>query len=315
VVTTVIALRVLLIVNAFASSVTARNRVLIEQVLAETNDVTVRVTNRRGHATRFAQDAANRGVDVVVAFGGDGTVNEVANGIVGSRTALGCLPGGSTNVFARSLGLPNDPVRAAGVLADAMAAGQIDRVGLGAVSGRVFCFHIGIGFDAAVVSLVERHGSLKRWLGHPLFIWAGLRTWASVADRRRPQHRLRFADGTIDEGAFTIVLNTNPYTFLGNRPLELSPAATLDRGLVAVTFRSLEARALVGNLARALRGGGIPEGPDVGVRTDLTGLSVEVLGGARTPYQVDGEPLGETGLLEVRHLPEAVSLVRPRPAP
>jgi diacylglycerol kinase family enzyme len=309
-VTTVIALRVLLVVNAFASSVTARNRVLVEQVLGETNDVTVRETNRRGHATRFAQDAARRGVDVVVAFGGDGTVNEVADGIVGSDTALACLPGGSTNVFARAIGLPNDPVEAVGVLADALAAGSIAPIGLGSVDGRVFCFHTGIGFDAAVVARVEQRASLKRWLGHPLFIWAALSTWAG-AERRRPGHVVTLPDGTEEPGAFTVVLNTNPYTFLGNRPIALSPAATLDRGLVAVTFRTIDAATLLGGLGRALIGDGVRPGQRLALHTDLAGLSVRAVGDARIPYQVDGDYLGETRHLELRHLPDAVKLVRP----
>ncbi|HKA05174.1 MAG TPA: acylglycerol kinase family protein, partial [Acidimicrobiales bacterium] len=106
-------MRLLLIVNSFASSVTARNTVLVQQTLGAVADVTTVVTNRRGHATRFAQDAASRGVEVVAALGGDGTLNEAANGIAGTDTALAVLPGGSTNVFARIIGLPNDPVAAA----------------------------------------------------------------------------------------------------------------------------------------------------------------------------------------------------------
>ena len=126
-------MRILLIVNSFASSVTARTTVLVQQALEEGNEVQLVETNRRGHATRFAQDAAKRGIDVVVALGGDGTLNEAANGIAGTDCALAPLPGGSTNVFARTLGLPNDPVAAAGLVADALAARphRTGRAGLG----------------------------------------------------------------------------------------------------------------------------------------------------------------------------------------
>jgi diacylglycerol kinase family enzyme len=99
-------LRILLVVNSFASSVTARNTVVVQRRLSHGNDVEVVETNRRGHATRFAHDAARRGIDVVIGYGGDGTLNEVATGIAGTDTALGVLPGGSTNVFARTLGSP-----------------------------------------------------------------------------------------------------------------------------------------------------------------------------------------------------------------
>ena len=159
---------------------------IIEQTFQEAgHEVTLRETNRRGHATRFAQDAANRGLDAVIALGGDGTVNEVANGLAGSQTALTVLPGGSTNVFARTIGLDNDPVSAAKVMAAAMRDRTPVPTGLGRVNGRYFCFHTGVGYDAAVVAAVENHASLKRWLGHPLFITSAITTFMRGYDRRR----------------------------------------------------------------------------------------------------------------------------------
>ena len=187
---TVDALRILLVVNAFASSVTARNTVVVHRALSQGNEVEIVETNRRGHATRFAQDAARRGVNLVIGFGGDGTLNEVATGVAGTETALGVLPGGSTNVFARTLGMPNDPVAAVAQLAAGIAAADVSPIGLGRVNGRYFCFHTGVGYDAAVVREVERRASLKRWLGHPLFIYASIRAWASRYDRDAPHFSL-----------------------------------------------------------------------------------------------------------------------------
>ena len=158
----------------------------------------------------------------MIGYGGDGTLNEVATGIAGTDAALGVLPGGSTNVFARTIGLPNDPIAAVDRLANGIATGDIRPIGLGRVNGRFFCFHTGIGYDAAVVRKVEQHASMKRWIGHPLFIWAGLTTWASGYDRHHPHFSLEAGTGLrLDDGYFTIVLNTNPYTYLGNRPLDL----------------------------------------------------------------------------------------------
>ena len=303
-------LRVLLIVNSFASSVTARNTVVVHRRLGRDADVEVVETNRRGHATRFAADAARRGLDVVIGFGGDGTLNEVATGIAGTNTALGVVPGGSTNVFARTLGLPNDPVAAADRVADGIAVGRIAPIGLGRVNGRFFCFHTGVGFDAAVVEQVERRGSLKRWLGHPLFITAGLTTWWRGYDRHQPHFRVSGDGGhDVDEGYFSIVLNTNPYTYLGNRPLDLSPAATLDRGLVAVTFTTMRATAILGSLAGALGGGGVTPTDSLDVRIDVDHLVIEHE--VPFPYQVDGDALGSTNRLEFDHVPEAVKLVFP----
>jgi diacylglycerol kinase family enzyme len=305
--------RLLLVVNSFASSVTARNTVVVHQVLSDGNDVQIVETSRRGHATRFAQDAASRGVDVVVAFGGDGTLNEVATGVAETSTALAPLPGGSTNVFARTIGLPNDPIAAARALVPALRAGHIERVGLGSVNGRYFCFHTGIGYDAAVVREVERRASIKRWMGHPLFIYAGLRTWFTKYDRRHPHFGLDFpGDGApVPDGYFTVVLNTSPYTYLGNRPLDLSHHARLDRGLVAVTFRSLRAIPFLRTLGRTLRGRPISTGPGVDERHDLAAL--EVASPQPFPYQVDGDYLGETRRLRFQHRPGVLGLVRPLP--
>ncbi|MDO8392598.1 MAG: diacylglycerol kinase family protein [Actinomycetota bacterium] len=307
-------MRILLVVNAFASSVTARNTVVVHRALAQDrghgpNDVEVVETNRRGHATRFAQDAARRGVDVVIGFGGDGTLNEVATGVAGTDTALGVLPGGSTNVFARTLGMPNDPALAVQQLAEGIAASDIEPIGLGKVNGRYFCFHTGVGYDAAVVKEVEKRASLKRWLGHPLFIYAALRTWMVNYDRQQPHFNVDTHAGEPVPGFFTVVLNTNPYTYLGNRPLDLSPAATLDRGLVAITFRSMQISAILGGFAGALKGGGVQASPTLDVQTDLTALTISH--DTPFPYQLDGDYLGETRTLQFAHVPAAVRLVRP----
>ena len=300
----------MLVVNAFASSVTARNTVVVHQILSRGNDVEIVETNRRGHATRFSQDAARRGIDVVIGFGGDGTLNEVATGVAGTDTALGALPGGSTNVFARTLGMPNDPVLAVQQLTDGINSNNIEPIGLGKVNGRYFCFHTGVGYDAAVVKEVENHGSLKRWAGHPLFIYAAVHTWASKYDRRNPHFELTFANGDrVVEGYFTVVLNTNPYTYLGNRPLDLSPAATLDRGLVAVTFRTMQATTILKSLGGALRGGGVKPTASLDVHEDVESLSIT--SHQPFPYQVDGDYLGETTDLQFEHVRNAVRLVRP----
>src|ERR671911_2328126 len=121
-------MRVLLLVNSSASSVTPRSRVVIGKAISADHDVTVAETSRRGHAARLAQGATKDGTDVVVVLGGDGTLNEAANGLAGSRTALAALPGGSTNVFARTIGMTNDPIEATGQLLDALEQSHIRRV-------------------------------------------------------------------------------------------------------------------------------------------------------------------------------------------
>jgi diacylglycerol kinase family enzyme len=302
--------RILLVVNSFASSVTARNTVIVHRRLSAQHDVELVETNRRGHAIRFAEDAARRGLDAVIAFGGDGTLNEVATGVAGSTTALGTLPGGSTNVFARTIGLPNDPIAAVDRLAAGLDAGRIGPIGLGRVGARRFCFHTGVGFDAAVVAAVERRAPLKRWFGHPLFIGATVRTWVAGYDRRRPHFALRTGDGrSTDRGFFSAVLNTNPYTFLGNRALDVAPSADLDGALVVVTFTDLRLATVAGAFGRALAGRGVDGSPGVLVWEDVHDLVIE--SDEPFPHQVDGDHLGDVRRLEFAHEPAAVRLIRP----
>ena len=292
---------------------TPRGRVVIQKTLSADHDVTVAETSRRGHATRMARGATTDGTDVVVVLGGDGTLNEAANGLAGSACALAPLPGGSTNVFARTLGIPDDPVDATVVLLESLAAGRIEPAGLGMVNGRYFLFHVGIGFDAAVVEQVERRAQLKRWAGHPLFIYAAFDTWLRRYDRSRPRLAVHHADGAIvDDGYFTIVANTNPYTYLGTRPFEVSPEATLDRGLVSVTIRTMRAVPFLTVIGSALMGGGrVARSKRVDYRTDLGALTIQGYG--PIPYQVDGDFLGEIDELRFRHEPDAIRLVLPDP--
>jgi diacylglycerol kinase family enzyme len=285
---------------------------VIQKALSADHQVSLAETSRRGHATRLAQGAAADGVDVVVVLGGDGTQNEAANGLAATETALAPLPGGSTNVFARTIGLPNDPIEATGVLLDALAKQSIRRVGLGSVNDRYFLFHTGVGFDAAVVRQVERRDTFKRWFGHPLFIYATFVTWFRHYDRRHPHFGVHFCDGVVDDGYFTVVLNTSPYTFLGNRPFDIAPEATFDRGLVAVTVRAL-GLPMAATLARTalMNPRTLRKSRNVDFRTDLE--SFEVVGHRPFPYQVDGDYLGEVDRLQFRHEPDSLNLVLPVP--
>jgi diacylglycerol kinase family enzyme len=304
-------LRILLIVNTSASAVTARARVVIRKALTADHDVTTAETSRRGNATRLAQDAAAAGYDAVVVLGGDGTLNEAANGLAGSDTALATLPGGSTNVFARTLGIAQDPVEATGELLSALARGSLRRIGLGSVNGRYFLIHVGVGFDAAVVSQVERRAALKRYAGHPLFVYAAFSTWFRHYDRSRPRLRVEVPGRPpIDDAYMAICLNSNPYTYLGNIPLNLAPDADLDRGLVMATFRSLQLLEFLGLVASVLRRGShFRRHRTVDYRPDLT--EATVVGHGPIPYQVDGDYLGEAQRLAFRHEPDALTVVVP----
>ena len=291
---------------------TARNTVTVHERLSQHHDVQVVETNRRGHATRFAEDAARRGIDVVVAYGGDGTLNEVATGIATTDTALAVLPGGSTNVFARTLGMPNDALEAIDLIIEALGRNDITPIGLGRANGRFFTFHTGIGYDAAVVRRVEQRAGLKRYAGNPLFIAAALRTWGLDYDKKRPHFSLDFGDGnTVDNGFFSIIMNTNPYTYLGNRPFDIVPSTSLSTGLSVVTFTSLKTTQMLRTLVSALQGGGVKNFPWLDIRTNVQHV---VASDSRAfPYQLDGDYLGEIQKVEFEFVPNAIRLVRSHP--
>jgi diacylglycerol kinase family enzyme len=254
--------------------------------------------------------AAADGLDAVVVLGGDGTLNEAANGLAGSPTALAVLPGGSTNVFARTIGMANDPIEATSQLLSALAAGSVERVGLGQANARYFLFHAGIGFDAAVVARVEKLAPLKRYAGPALFVVAALFTWTRGYDRRRPMFSVTSGDLKTDDGYFLVCLNTDPYTYFGDRPLHVAPGTSLSTALSLVTFRKLTLATLLPAIGAAF---------GQGVRTSRSGrVSVvrqveeaTIIGHRPVPYQLDGDYVGEADQIELRWAADALSLVKP----
>ncbi len=303
-------MKIMLIVNPFASAVTPRARQVAIDAL-EGHDVTVADTSRRDHATDLAREAAADGTEVVVVLGGDGTVNEVAHALVGTPTAVAPLPGGSTNVFARTLGVDRRAARAAVQVRELLERGVVRSIPVGSVNGRHFLFHVGVGFDAAVVAQVEGKAELKRKLGQAVFVYAAFDTYFRHYDHSRPRFSVRLPDGTsVDDGYFLICLNSNPYTYLGRRRLTVTPDAVESRGLVSVTVRSLTVGNLVGVFASAVGSGTrLRANPKVDYRSDLENL--EVRGHGPVPYQVDGDYLGEAETLSISHHRDALKIVAP----
>jgi len=271
--------------------------------------VSMAETSRPGHASSLARGAAAAGCEVVAVLGGDGTLNEAANGLAGTATALAVLPGGSTNVFARSIGLPNDPVEATGQLLGALDRRSMKQVNLGSVNGRYFLFNAGFGFDAAVVARADRRSTLKRYAGQPLFAWAALSAWVSGYDRSRPRMRVE-VDGreVTADGRFAVCLNSDPYTFVRDRPLTLAPGTGLHTPLAVVTFSDLTLTAFLPAVAGAATGS---RRLRPGMARTTGAQRVVITGYGPLPYQVDGEYLGEHEHFEVVNEGHALRLVVP----
>src|SRR5215212_5179573 len=165
------------IVNPYAKTMSVRLKQLVVYALQGRFEVEAVDTQRKAHATELCRAAADEGYDVVVAFGGDGTVNEVANGLAGSDTVLTCLPGGATNVYCRMLGIPTDVVDATEHLLGLADTWRTRAVDVGRVNDRWFTFSAGAGLDAAVVERVDAHPGLKARFGPWYFAQSAIRTF------------------------------------------------------------------------------------------------------------------------------------------
>jgi diacylglycerol kinase family enzyme len=224
--------RMLVIVNPYATTVSDRLKNLVVYALRGSYQVEAVETESRDHATELCREAARAHYDVVVAFGGDGTVNEAANGLVGSETPLSCLPGGRTNVYCRMLGIPIDVVDATEHLLRLTDDWRPRRVDVARVNERHFLFSAGVGLDASVVERVDAHPRLKARIGEWYYTATALRTLT----RRymfNPPRLAATIDGKEIEGITAVVQNAAPYTFFGNRPVHIGEGATLDGGTLS----------------------------------------------------------------------------------
>ena len=250
--------RMLVIINPVATKMSDRVKSLVVYALQGRYDVTTIDTEAKGHAIELCRQAAAAEYDVVVAFGGDGTVNEAANGLAGSRTALTCLPGGSNNVVAKLLGIPTDVVDATEHLlhmADRWAPRTVD---LGLVNGRYFTFAAGMGLDASVVERVDSNPRLKAKFGPFYFVECAIVTFLTKYVAHQPRLAIE-VDGRTVEGVSLFIQNAENYTYFNDRPVPLVEGARFDSGSLAgvaltrarphdvptVTFRALSGAARV----------------------------------------------------------------------
>jgi diacylglycerol kinase family enzyme len=274
--------RVLLIANPFASRVSEPGLHEVAAVLRRAGDVEILRTERAGHASELA----TRPADAVVVFGGDGVVNEVLNGLSGS-VPLGALPGGGTNVFVRALGLPRDPLAAAGRIADAIVSGRTRRIGLGRVQGRRFGFAVGIGLDATTVRRVDARGRAAdgRRPGDLTFTYELLRVLGGTRFTIEPTLELV----GLGRAATAIVVNCDPYTYAGRVPLHASPEARFELGLDVVGAAQITPRSLPRLASYLVRGRGAPS--DLLRAHDVD--RIEIVCDRPLPLQADGEDVGD----------------------
>lgn len=226
--------QVLLIVNARAGSVSSRTKEVIAKALAADFKLELAETNARNHATELGRDAVDRGFDAVLAFGGDGTINEAAQALVGTEVGLGILPGGSTNVMARSIGVPSDPVEATAFVAHRLLSDTRRRINVGRAEGpgvRFFLFSAGMGLDAEVVKRVEADPEGKRNNHDWTFMRHAVATGYSQFRGAPASITISVEDRDPERLLFVVCCNGRPFTYFKKWPCDVCPQASLDGGL------------------------------------------------------------------------------------
>jgi diacylglycerol kinase family enzyme len=340
-------MRALVVVNPAATTTTPGMRDVLVGALGGELKLDVVETAHRGHARELGAEAAADGMDLVVSVGGDGTVNEVVNGLLENGPAphlpmLAVIPGGSTNVFSRALGRSRDPVEATAQILASLREGRTRLVSLGTASAtgtsttplasiepasaqdaaaadaaahpadwtppRWFVFAAGLGFDADVIARVEAQRARGRRSTGPLYVRQAVGTFLLGRDRRRPAMTLHVPGEAPRHGLFLcLVSNVSPWTYLGARPVVVSPDASFDTGLDVFAMRRLGAVRMLNNLRQTLIRDPDPRGRAVHRWHDLEELSLT----ASRPqgWQVDGDHLGTATGLRLRHVPAALRVV------
>jgi diacylglycerol kinase family enzyme len=302
--------RMLVIVNPHATTMSGRLRHLVVYALQGRYDVTAVDTERKGHAIELVAAAARERYDVVVAFGGDGTVNEAANGMAGSGTPLTCLPGGSNNVFCKMLGIPNDVVDATEHLLRLPDRWEPRAVDLGRVNGRAFTFAAGMGLDASVVERVDQHPKLKRRFGAWYFTEKAVGTFLRRYVVNPPRLSVAVDGARPIEGVSVFFQNGRPYTYFKAQPINLTDAGRLDSGeLAGVVLTRANAVDVPTVLFRALSSAAMPRHRRVKAFEGAHEVVVRSSDGRPVPWQVDGDHVADDDEMRVSAEPGALRIV------
>ena len=314
-------MRAVLIVNPNATSTTPAGRDLLAHALESRVALTVVHTNHRGHAIEIGRDAARDGVDVLIVHGGDGTVNEVVNGVLGecgttpakTGPAVGVVPGGSANVFARALGISPDPTDATNQLIDLLSeyqrGGSWRRIGLMDCGERWGVFTAGLGVDGETVAAVEKQRERGRKVTASRYIRVAVRQMLA-ASRRDPQLTLHLPDREPVPGVhFAFVSNASPWTYANTRPLWTNPTTTFETRLGIFAITNMNVWANLGVVRQMFAKKPKLEADHL-VRDDDVAW-VRATSEVPVACQIDGDYLGMRQEMTFTSVPDALGVVAP----
>lgn len=312
-------MRAILVVNPVATTTTVKTRNVLARALASELKVDVVETTHRGHGHELAEQARRDGLDVVVALGGDGTINEVVNGLLSAGPGpdvpiLAAVPGGSTNVFTRALGLSRDPIEATAEILDLLRADQTRSISLGQAEQRWFTFTSGLGFDANVIARVERRRAAGRRATAGLYIGAAVREFLTGSGRRHPHLTVEVPGQEPVSGVFLcLVSNVNPWTYLRSWPVAPSPEASFESGLDVFALRKVGVARMLGHVRQSMQRGTGPRGRRLLTAHDVDWIRLRAQ--APLEWQVDGDWAGQRAELTLRSVANALRVVAaPRPS-
>jgi diacylglycerol kinase family enzyme len=306
----------LIIVNPYATTVSDRLKNLVVYALQGRYEVEAVSTEAQNHATEIGREAIDGGYDLVVAFGGDGTLNEIANGLAGTDVPVSILPGGSTNVVARTLGIPNDVVDATEHLLGLADRFEPRRIDLGIANGRRFVFSCGSGLDASAAMRVDQKPKLKARAGPYFYTWVAVSAFYREYLRNPVRMRLE-TGGETAEGVTVLAQNSDPFTYFASRPVRVCEGIEIDDGTLSIAvLRRAAQRDMAPIIARVLSEGlrasrhrQIDHFDDV-TEARVTSVSTDDAGAARPfPIQVDGDYIGAQAELELAIDPGALTIV------
>jgi diacylglycerol kinase family enzyme len=306
----------LIIVNPYATTVSDRLKNLVVYALQGRYDVEAVSTEAQHHAIEIGREAREGGYDVVVAFGGDGTLNEVANGLAGTEVPVTVLPGGSTNVVCRTLGIPNDVVDATEHLLGLADDFRPRKIDLGTANGRHFVFACGCGLDATAARRVDSHPRMKARGGRWYYTWAAVSGFYGSYLRDPVRMRVE-ADGHSDEGVTAIAQNSDPFTYFGSQPLRVCENAALDNGTLSIAVLRRAAQRDMPTIAARVLSTSLrtPGHRQIAHHDGITACRIESVSEhpdgrvRRFPVQVDGDFIGDHGELELGIRPAALTVV------
>jgi len=299
--------QVLLISNARAGSVSARTREVITKALQADFKLEVADTAHRDHAMELSQDAVDRGFDAILVFGGDGTVNEAAQGVVATDVALGIIPGGSTNVMARSLGIPRDPVDATAYVASRLRSNSIRRIGVGRMNARYFLFSAGMGLDAEVVRRVEADPEGKRKRADWTFVFNAFSAGFTQYRGAEPQITVEVDGQEPYRTLLSICCNGRPFTYFKRFAVDVCPKSSLDKRLDLFGLDRITTLTIPRIVWAVFVSRGHIAWKHGHYHSDVPGASWRAT--RPTPVQVDGDYVGEWDRAAVRYVPEALTLL------